>query len=60
MSDYMLTIVYDYGKLEHSAPLVDTWYLDNMESCISEMERLLLNGARFVSVSILEIPEGAR
>lgn len=59
MSDYMLTIVYDYGKLEHSAPIVDTWYLDNMESCIGEMERLLLNGARFVSVSILEIPEGA-
>nr|DAK74293.1 MAG TPA: hypothetical protein [Caudoviricetes sp.] len=25
MTDYMLTVVYDYGKLEHSAPLVDTW-----------------------------------
>lgn len=60
MTDYMLTVVYDYGKLEHSAPIVDTWYLDNMESCISELDRLLLNNARIVSVSILEIPEGAR
>lgn len=60
MSDYMLTVVYDYGKLEHSAPIVDTWYLGSVESCISEVERLLLNGARIVNVSILEIPEGAQ
>ena len=51
MRNYMLTIVYDYGKLEHSAPIVDTWYFESME-------RLLLNGGRIVSVSILEIPEG--
>lgn len=60
MSDYMLTAVYDYGKLERSAPIVDTWYLDSAWSCISEVGRLLPNDARIVNVSILEIPEGAR
>lgn len=25
MGNFMLTVIYDYGKLEHSAPITGSW-----------------------------------
>lgn len=60
MGNFMLTVIYDYGKLEHSAPLTDSWIVGSFESCVSELERTQSNGARFISINILNIPEDAQ
>lgn len=57
MGNFMLTVIYDYGKLEHSAPLTDSWVVGSLESCIDELHRMQCNGARFISINILEVPE---
>lgn len=57
MGNFMLTVIYDYGKLEHSVPLTDSWVVGSFESCIDELYRMRCNGVRFISINILEVPE---
>lgn len=57
MGNFMLTVIYDYGKLENSELITDSWVVGSFESCIDELYRMQSNGVRFISINILEVPE---
>lgn len=55
MSEYIITVIYDFGKSENGFPTSDTWTVDSLESCVSALERMQSNGVHFIGINILEI-----
>lgn len=60
MSSYLLTIIYDYGETDTLPVVTDSVERDSFASCLSELDYMTGDGKHIISVSILQLPEGAQ
>lgn len=60
MSNYLLTVIYDYGETDTSPLVTDSVERDSFASCLSELEYMIGGGKHIISVNIMQLPEGAQ
>lgn len=59
MSSYLLTVIYDYGETDTLSVVTDSVERDSFAGCLSELDYMTGDGKHIISVSILQLPEGA-